>query len=114
MNLNVVALGRGVREVRENADVSADEARKAIGVSRSTYSRIESDERPLKGAELVLLADHFGVRAAAITGLGAVRERSCTAAGADVANASMSAMHARLCASLELDSYLSSQGIPRA
>jgi len=113
VDLNVVALGRRVREVRESVGVTQDEARKAIEVSQPTYSRIESGERALKGAELVQLADRFGVRAAAITGLAAVREHARFAARTDGTNAPMSAMRERLYASLELDSYLSDQGIPR-
>ncbi len=56
-------LGRRVREAREAAEVSQDEARRVIGVSQPTYSRIESGDRLLKGDELVQLADRFGVRA---------------------------------------------------
>lgn len=114
MDLNVVELGRRVREVREGVGVTQDEARKAIEVSQPTYSRIESGDRPLKGAELVQLADRFGVRAASISGLAQVRERARYAARTDGTSSPMTAMRERLYASLELDAYLSDQGIPRA
>ena len=78
-----VALGRRLREVREAAKVSQDEARAAIHVSQPTYSRIEAGGRPLKGDELVALADLFGVRAAAITGVAKLRERARYAARTD-------------------------------
>jgi len=112
MYVDMAELGRRVREAREAAGVSQDAARAAIGVSQSTYSRIESGDRPLKGDELVQLADRFGVRAAAITGLADVRERARFAARTDGDFSPMAAMRDRLYAYLELDSYLTSQGIP--
>ena len=83
MQVDMGALGRRVRESREAAGISQDEARKAIDVSQPTYSRIESGDRPLKGDELVQLADCFGVRAASIIGLLDVRERTRFAARTD-------------------------------
>lgn len=114
MDVDMKALGRRVREVREAAGISQDEARTALGVSQPTYSRIEAGERPLKGDELVLLADRLGVRASAITGLPGVRERARYAARTDGTAASMDGMRERLYALLELDAYLTDQGIARA
>jgi transcriptional regulator with XRE-family HTH domain len=111
MDVDMQELGRRVRAAREAAGVSQDEARKAIDVSQPTYSRIESGDRPLKGDELVQLADCFGVRAAAITGLAEVRERARFVARADGDFSPMAAMRERLYAYLELDAYLTSQGI---
>ena len=65
----------------------------------------------MKGDELVQLADCFGIRAAAIAGLADVRERARFAARTDGDFSPMTAMRERLYAYLELDSYLSSQGI---
>jgi len=114
MDTDVVSLGRRVREAREAAGVSQDEARKAIGVSQPTYSRIEAGERPVKGDELVQLADRFGVRASAISGLAQVRERARFAARTDGSGSAMASMRDRLCAYLELDAYLTDQGIAEA
>jgi transcriptional regulator with XRE-family HTH domain len=114
MATDVQPLGARVREAREAAGVSQDEARKAIGVSQPTYSRIEAGDRPLKGDELVLLADRFGVRASAITGLAQVRERGLFAARTDGGASSMATMRERLYAYLELDAYLTDQGIAGA
>ena len=105
------ALGQRIREVREARGVSQTAAAQALEVSQPTYSRIESGERPLAGDELVILADLFGVRAAAITGLPAVRERARFAARTDGSTAAMTTMREKLCAYLELDSYLTSQGV---
>jgi transcriptional regulator with XRE-family HTH domain len=114
MELDVAALAQRVREAREAAGVSQDEARKAIGVSQPTYSRIETGERPLKGDELVLLADRFGVRVSAISGLAQVAGRARFAARTDGSSASMATMRDRLYAYLELDNYLTGQGITGA
>lgn len=114
MEFNAVALGRRVREVRESAGVSQDTARRAIDVSQPTYSRIESGERPLKGDELVALADLFGVRAAAISGYAHIRENARYAARTDGTSSSMDRMGDHLYACLELDDYLTGQGIVRA
>jgi transcriptional regulator with XRE-family HTH domain len=109
-----VVLGRRLREVREAADVSQDEARAVIGVSQPTYSRIEAGSRPLKGDELVALADRFGVRAAAVTGVVKLRERARYAARTDGSHPEMVAMREKLHAYLELDAYLSDQGVEPA
>jgi len=114
MDLDVVALARRVREARETAGVSQDKARKVIGVSQPTYSRIEAGERLLKGDELVVLADLFGVRASAISGMARVAERARFAARTDGAASSMATMRDRLYAYLELDGYLTDQGIAGA
>lgn len=114
MDVDAKELGRRVREAREGAGVSHDEARRVIEVSQPTYSRIEAGERLLKGDELIQLADCFGVRAAAIAGLAEVRERARFAARTDGGASSMPAMRERLYAYLELDSYLTGQGIAGA
>lgn len=114
MQVDMRELGRRLREARDAAGISQETACRAIGVSQPTYFRIESGERPLKGDELVQLADCFGIRGAAITGLPEVRERARFAARTDGELAPMIAMRERLYAYLELDSYLTSQGIPGA
>lgn len=73
------------------------------------YSRIESGDRPLKGSELVQLSDLFGVRTAVIAGLPSVRDRAQIIADTD--SPSAHAMAERLLAFLELDAYLTDQGI---
>ena len=75
MDVNMKELGRRVREAREAAGVSQNDAAKTIEVSQPTYYRIESGNRPLKGDELIQLADFFGIRAATITGLADVGGR---------------------------------------
>jgi transcriptional regulator with XRE-family HTH domain len=107
----VTRLPRRIREVREQLEISQDAAASALGVSQPTYSRIEDGSRPLKGDELVLLADLFGVRASAITGVLALRERARFAARTDGGTAEMTAMRERLYAYLELDDYLTQQGV---
>lgn len=114
MSVDMQDLGRRVREAREAAGASQNDAATAIGVSQPTYYRIESGDRTLKGDELIQLADFFGIRAAAIAGLAEVGERARFAARTDGGSASMAAMRERLYAYLELDSYLTSQGIPEA
>lgn len=114
MDVDRKELGRRVREAREAreaAGVSQDQARKAIAVSQPSSSRIETGDRPLKGDDLVQLADCFGVRAAAITGLAQVRARVRFAARTDGSSSSMALMRDRLYSYLELDSYLTGQGI---
>lgn len=112
--IDQVTLGRRLREVREAAKVSQDEARAAIHVSQPTYSRIEAGDRPLKGDELVALADLFGVRAAAITGIAKLWERACYAARTDGSQPEMAIMREKLHAYLELDAYLTDQGVDLA
>jgi transcriptional regulator with XRE-family HTH domain len=111
VDVDMKALGRRVREVREAAEVSQDQARTVIGVSQPTYSRIETGDRPLKGDELVALADLFGVRASAISGLAEVRDRARFAARTDGTASDMASMRDRLYSYLELDGYLTDQGI---
>lgn len=114
MSVDMQDLGRRVREAREAAGASQNDAATAIGVSQPTYYRIESGDRTLKGDELIQLADFFGIRAAAIAGLAEVGDRARFAARTDGGSSSMAAMRERLYAYLELDSYLTSQGIPEA
>lgn len=114
MDVDMKTLGLRVREAREAARVTQHEAARTIEVSQPTYCRIESGDRPLKGDELVQLADLFGIRAAAIAGVAEIRERARFAARTDGGSAPMAAMRERLYAYLELDSYLTSQGIREA
>lgn len=103
-----------LREVREVAGVPVSDAVITLGISQPTYSRIESGVRALKGDELVLLADLFGVRAATITGMPQLRERARCAARTDGSSAPMDTMRERLVAYLELDAYLTDQAVPAA
>lgn len=112
MDMDMKELGRRLREARELAGESQIAAANAIGVSQPTYYRIESGDRPLKGDELIQLADFLGIRAAAITGLVEARERARFAARTDGGSSPMATMRERLYAYLELDSYLTSQGVP--
>ena len=114
MEVDTVSLGRRVRQARDAAGTSPSDAAKTLGISQLTYSRIETGERPMKGDELVTLADLFGVRAAAITGVEQVSRRAKSAVRTDDAAApaaAPAAMRERLYAYLELDSYLTDQGI---
>ncbi|GAA3663747.1 helix-turn-helix domain-containing protein [Microbacterium marinilacus] len=105
------SLGARLREVRESKGITQDLVRAAIGVSQPTYSRIESGERPLKGDELVILADRIGVRVSALTGYIEASEQAKFAARTDGSAATMDVLKAKLLAYLELDSYLADQGI---
>lgn len=111
MIVDHVMLGRRIREVREAEGISQVAAAEALEISQPTYSRVESGERPLAGDELVILADLFGVRAAAITGLPQLQQRARYAARTDGSSAAMETMREKLYAYLELDAYLTSQGI---
>lgn len=104
-------LSRRVREAREAAGISQADAAQALEMSQPTYYRIESGARPLKGDELIRLADLFGMRAASITGAAEIRERARFAARTDGGSSSMATMRERLYAYLELDAYLTGQGI---
>lgn len=109
--IDQAALGERLREVREAAHVSQEEASAAIGVSQPTYSRMESGARVPKGDELVALADRFGVRVGTITGVVTLADRVRYAARTDGTQPHMAAMRAKLHAYLELDSYLTDQGV---
>jgi transcriptional regulator with XRE-family HTH domain len=111
MIVDHVTLGQRIREVREAKGVSQATAAHALEISQPTYSRIESGERPLAGDELVILADLFGVRAATVTGLPELRLRARYAARTDGSSPAMTTMREKLYAYLELDAYLTSQGI---
>lgn len=114
MELDNVLLGSRVREAREAAGISQKVASDAIDCSQATYSRIETGDRPLKGDELIRLADLFGVRAASITGLARVREHARFAARTGGLSNAMDSMRDRLYQYLELDAYLTDQGISGA
>ena len=104
-------IGRRVRELREARGVEVSAIIETLEISQPTYSRVEAGARPLKGHELVLLADLLGVRVASIVELPRIKARVRYAARTDGTEAGMEAMKERLCAYLELDSYLTSQGI---
>lgn len=114
--LDAKTLGDRVRAAREatRPKMSQDKAAEALGISQPTYARIELGERPLKGDELVVLADHFGVRAAAIVGVAQMSDRARFAARTDGSPSPMTSMRDRLYAYLELDTYLTDQGVPNA
>ena len=111
MIVDHIALGQRIRELREAKAIPQTAAAAALEVSQPTYSRIEAGERPLAGDELVILADLFGIRAAALTGLDAVRQRARHAARTDGSCSAMVTMREKLYAYLELDAYLTSQQI---
>lgn len=100
-----------LKELRIEHNRTQDEMAKAIGLSQPTYMRIESGSRPLKGTELIQLADSLGIRVAAITGLERVQAQAKYAARTDGSNAGMDTMRNKLYAYLELDDYLNDQGI---
>lgn len=99
-----------LRAVRERVHVSQTAAGSAIGLSQPTYSRIEDGERPLKADDLLLLAEAFGVRASAITGLAEVGERTRYAARTDGSEADMTTLRDHLYAYFELDGFLARRG----
>lgn len=106
-----VALGERIRKIRHSGGFSQADAAAALDISQPTYSRVEAGERPLAGDELVILADLFGVRASAITGVPQLQQRARYAARTDGSAAAMETMRESLYAYLELDAYLTSQGI---
>ncbi|WP_179229108.1 helix-turn-helix domain-containing protein [Parenemella sanctibonifatiensis] len=112
MSGEMISMGQRIRAASEAAGASQEEARRAIGVSQPTYSRLEAGTRPVAGDELVALADRFGVRASTIAGLADVEARVCYAARTDVPTSTMAAMRERLFDYLELDAYLTDQGVP--
>lgn len=105
----VTPLHKRIRAVRDRVGVAQEAAAAALGISQPTYSRIEDGTRPLKGAELVLLADAFGVRVGAITGLAEIKQQTRFAARTDGSEADMAALRDHLYAYFELDTYLASQ-----
>lgn len=107
-------LGRRLAELRTAARVSQAQAAQMIEVSQPTYSRIETGDRPLKGAELVMLADLLQVRASAITGVAQLRQHATSAARTTGSSPQTGVMRDKLFAYLELDAYLSGQGIATA
>lgn len=114
MDIDMVAVGQRIRLAREAAGITQGEAGDAIGASQPTYHRIEAGTRPLKGAELIQLADLFGVRAATLTGLPRVEQRARYAARTNGDESSMQSMREKLYAYLELDAYLSGHGVEAA
>lgn len=103
-------LNERLRAVRERVHVSQKAAGSAIGLSQPTYSRIEDGERPLKADDLVLLAEAFGVRVSAITGLAEVGDRTRYAGRTDGSEADMTTLRYHLYAYFELDGFLARQG----
>lgn len=66
--LDPARVGAGVEECRTAAGVSVEQAAAAADLDLAEYRRVEAGERLLNGAELVCLADLFGVRAGVILG----------------------------------------------
>ena len=109
------ALAERLRRTREAVDVSEVDAATAIGLPRAAYAQIEAGTRPLRADELVMLADRFAVRAGTIVGRPDLERRahlSMTGAAVEDPGSPGHAMRARLAAYLELDAYLTDQGIP--
>jgi transcriptional regulator with XRE-family HTH domain len=100
-----------LREVREARGESQERAAAAISVSQPTYFRIEDGTRPLKADELILLADLFDIRAAALTGMAEVRSRARLAARVEGDATCGFKLRDRLYAYLEVDGYLRNAGI---
>lgn len=70
-------LGRALRELRERADISRDQAAAALKCSKARIDHIEVGRNALGYAELVmLLRDHYGADEATLTELEALRERA--------------------------------------
>lgn len=111
MSVSAQALGKRIAEVRKAAGISQAQAAQAIEVSQPTYHRIEVGERVLKGAELVQLADLFGVRVSLLAGVPAIEQRVRFAARTSGASSAMASMRQRLHEYLELDAYLTDHGI---
>lgn len=100
-----------LRELRTANGLNQEQAGAAAEISQETYHRIETGKRPVKGAELIQLADLFNVRVSSISGLAKVRERAVGAARTDGTSPSMDTIRDYLCSYLELDAYLTRQGI---
>lgn len=111
MQTRLADLPARLREVREARGMTQEQAAEAISVSQATYSRIEDGTRMLKGDELILLADLFGMRAAALTGIPDVRARARIAARVEGEATSGFRLRDRLYAYLEVDGYLRDAGI---
>lgn len=109
--IDQVALGARLRAVRETAEVSQEEASAAIDVSPPTYAHIEAGTRPLKGDELIALADCLGVRVGAITGALTRGDGLPRAARIERTSPPTAAMAEKLRFYLELDAYLADQAI---
>jgi len=58
-----------LREVREAYNYTQEYVSEAIGVSRITYIRYENEERPIKGPELICLANLYNVSVDYLLGL---------------------------------------------
>lgn len=105
-----LALGQRIRAARAAVGVTQETAADALDVSQPTYSRIEAGERPLTGPELITLADLFEIRVGALLAYPEIQARARFAARTNGGSAGMEGMKQRLCAYLELDSYLTEQG----
>lgn len=55
------AIGAWLRAARENASLSQAQAGDAIGIHRSTYSRVELGRVELSSRELATLTERFGL-----------------------------------------------------
>ncbi|HOF37813.1 MAG TPA: helix-turn-helix transcriptional regulator [Dermatophilaceae bacterium] len=101
-----------LRVLRAGDGRSQDAIAAAAGLSQPTYSRVESGDRALRGAEAVRVADALGVRVGALLGAPEVEARAVCAARTSGDVSDMATMRAKLNAYLELAAYLDGQGIP--
>jgi len=101
-----------LRVLRAGDGRSQDAIALASGLSQPTYSRVESGDRALRGAEAVRVADALGVRVGALLGAPEVEARAVCAARTSGDVSDMATMRAKLNAYLELAAYLDGQGIP--
>lgn len=111
MIINQVELGIRIRAVRETQRISQYQAARALGLPQTAYADIEAGDRLLAGDELVILADLLGVRAASIAEMPELREQATFAVGVGEAASPAKTMREKLYAYLELDAYLTSQGM---
>lgn len=103
-------VGRRIRTLREEAQLRVSDAAEALGLTADVYALVESGRRFIKGGELLALATLLDVRPGAITGH--VAAGACAQAPACRGNdPAIDRMRARLVAYLELDHYLTNQGI---
>lgn len=109
MTVTQKLIGQRLASVREAASMRQEDAAAVLGLSQPTYSRIETGTRGLKADELITLADRLGVRAAAIANIDGSLEHARFSGPEDAV-----ATRVHLLAYLELDDYLTDQGVPPA
>lgn len=59
--MNEVLLSDAVKNLREDSGQTQLEVRKALGLTKSAYSSLETGIRNLKASELLILLDFYGV-----------------------------------------------------